>query len=271
MADLVATRWPCGCEKSVHENWPCPKLSDAENAAMRTRAGLYRQVYTLSPALEGLLGGAVELKPVPSLSDVGLHVPANWREAVNAIPALNIGVDPARGADEAAVVVGRVGPDGRLMIEDITPRPFVASDADVDILAVALLASERDFIFGHAEAVFGAMMPAEKDRFRRLARCAFEHPGYLPSVVSARRDAARCGGVTLEAERRRANELDRRCGELATNVGQLLSDHESAMHREQVLKAEVQHLHDELARRPKPAEVVALETRDAALVRVTRR
>ncbi len=63
--------------------------------------------------------------------------------------------------------------------------PFEPTDADIDNLAVCLMAAWQDICFSTALGILeiGGDLA---DRWRRVARAAFDHPGYLPSIEAAR-------------------------------------------------------------------------------------
>lgn len=55
---LEASRRLCGCLKTDHLAFECPKQSVAENAAQRARAAAHIQIYSAHPLLKAMLDGA---------------------------------------------------------------------------------------------------------------------------------------------------------------------------------------------------------------------
>lgn len=67
---------------------------------------------------------------------------------------------------------------------------FVPTDADVESLAVYLYACMYESSFAGGKGRLWDSLPSEISySWRRVARHAFDHAGYLPSVTAARRDA----------------------------------------------------------------------------------
>lgn len=67
---------------------------------------------------------------------------------------------------------------------------FVPTDADVESLAVCLYACMYEHSFATGKRLLWEGIPSEIGySWRRVARAAFDHAGYLPSIVAARQDA----------------------------------------------------------------------------------
>lgn len=66
--------------------------------------------------------------------------------------------------------------------------PFEPTEHDIRHLAIAMLAGAQDCSFNEAAKRFGRMSKGQQDKCLRASRAAFAHPGYLPSIVSQRRD-----------------------------------------------------------------------------------
>lgn len=72
----------------------------------------------------------------------------------------------------------------------VTPEPFEPTIEDIRNLAICLAAAHEDTCFSTAEELL-ALRQDQRTIWLRVARNAFDHPGYLPSIVRARQDAAR--------------------------------------------------------------------------------
>lgn len=67
---------------------------------------------------------------------------------------------------------------------------FVPTDADVESLAVCLYACMYEYSFATGKKLLLESLPSEISySWRRVARAAFDHAGYLPSITAAHRDA----------------------------------------------------------------------------------
>lgn len=67
---------------------------------------------------------------------------------------------------------------------------FVPTDADVESLAVCLYACMYEYSFATGKKLLLESLPSEISySWHRVARAAFDHAGYLPSITAARRDA----------------------------------------------------------------------------------
>lgn len=103
----------------------------------------------------------------------------------------------------------------RRISDDLTS--FVPTDADVESLAVCLYAARDDSAFGEARRAL-TDRPGLREHYTRMARAAFDHAGYLPSIMAARQDA-----IDAYAHERRqlANEMatwQDRCGNLEAQL-----------------------------------------------------
>lgn len=153
---------------------------------------------------------------------------------------------------------------------------FTPTEADVESLATALAASSLDLTFSAATRWLAK--DTSRSHWITLARVAFDHPGYLPSIVAARRDAneSRAAEVAqLRAERDQAyadmrHRLDEHekvmeiVSALDAEVAKLTQERDSALEVmatmadsqklqqdiELTLRAELTRAHDLLAQRP---------------------
>lgn len=66
--------------------------------------------------------------------------------------------------------------------------PFEPTHYDIQHLAVAMLAGVEDCSFNEAAKRYGWMSKGQQIKCLRASGAAFAHPGYLPSIVSQRRD-----------------------------------------------------------------------------------
>lgn len=108
-------------------------------------------------------------------------------------------IPPQAMKDPEPFTLSVSAPSGRLDTLYIGAEP---SDADVDSMAVCLMAAERDCTFREASAVFDEWIDARRVLVRRQAEAALAHMGYLPTVVQLRAEKNNLAQIALQQANR---------------------------------------------------------------------
>lgn len=100
-----------------------------------------------------------------------------------AFPVL-LGIDPASGPDRHSWY--QLPPDGALRQIDPSDPNHDPAEADMENLAICLLAASLGCPFAQANHDWKVLQPSIKTHWFRVAQAAFDHVGYLPSIAAAR-------------------------------------------------------------------------------------
>lgn len=171
------------CQQEAHFSPTDPQLQRLMSEAERDMQAYCQQAF--APRVPDVTGeGCADRSAPGAVSDIYIRTSSEIAVTQEMIAA---------GVQELLVAQGCVISESywaekiyRAMaaLAPITSEP---TDADVESLAICLLAGLRDCSFTEAKSQFEAH---HRVRMLRAARAAFDHPGYLPSIKAARQDVA---------------------------------------------------------------------------------
>lgn len=104
-------------------------------------------------------------------------------------------------------------------ISDDDLEAFVPTDADVESLAVCLYACMYEHSFATGKRLLLESLPSDMGySWHRVARAAFDHAGYLPSIFGARQDARNAYRYERGVYAAEIEALKNMCGNLESQL-----------------------------------------------------